>query len=246
MKTQINDLENKINDLVVRINNAEEKLTNNVTTEINSVRDELQQLINQFELLKTNLLLEENSDATITEDDIESMINLIDSYISDCGTKNFSNETFNNGDIDDVELSIDYNCEVELESATIEVDNYFCSNFYFEYDSFIKYVDNAGLDEKGFLVKYLTRELFELISEVINTSVRNIDTSISFNKFEDFECQMDSYKKIEVTEVSVDSEEFCEQFSNEFDFDRTDIEKIIKNFHNLKSEEVSEENNSEE
>ena len=30
MKTQINDLENKINDLVVRINNAEENLTNNV------------------------------------------------------------------------------------------------------------------------------------------------------------------------------------------------------------------------
>ena len=29
MKTQINDLENKINDLVVRMNNAEETLTNN-------------------------------------------------------------------------------------------------------------------------------------------------------------------------------------------------------------------------
>ena len=52
-----------------------------------------------------------------------------------------------------------------------------------------------------------------------------------------------SYGKVA---VSIDSEEFCEQFSNEFDFDRTDIEKIIKNFHNFKSEEVSEENNSEE
>ena len=245
MKTQINDLENKINDLVVRINNAEENLTNNVTTEINSVRDELQQLINQFELLKSQMK-EENSDATITEDDIEAMINLIDSYISDCGTKNFFNETFINRDIDDVELSIGYNCEVELESATIEVDDYFCSNFSFEYDKFIKYVDNAGLDEEGFLVKYLTRELFELISEVINTSVRNIDTSISFNKFEDFECEMDSYKKIDITEVSIDGQEFCEQFTNEFDFDRNEIENIIKNFHNLKSEEVSEENNSEE
>ncbi len=244
MKTQINDLENKINDLVVRINNAEEKLTNNVTTEINSVRDELQQLIKQFELLK-NQMQEENSDATITQDDIESMINLIDSYISDCGTKNFSNENFYGNCIEDVELSIGYNCEVELESATIDVDDYFCSNFSFEYDNFIKYVDNAGLDD-GFLVKYLTRELFELITEIINTSVRNIDTSISFNKFDDFECSMDSYKKIEVTDISIDSQEFCEQFSNEFDFDRGDIENIIKNFHNLKSEEVSEENNSEE
>jgi len=245
MKTQINDLENKINDLVVRINNAEEKLTNNVTTEINSVRDELQQLINQFELLKSQMQ-EENSDATITQDDIESMINLIDSYISDCGTKNFPNENFNGRDIYELELSIGYNCEVELERATIEVDKYFCSNFSFKYDNFIKYVGNAGLDEEGFLVKYLTRELFDLITEIIDTSVRNIDTSISFDKFEDFECEMDSYKKIEVTEVSIDSEEFCEQFSNEFDFDRTDIENIIKNFHNLKSEEVSEENNSEQ
>jgi hypothetical protein len=57
---------------------------------------------------------------------------------------------------------------------------------------------------------------------------------------------MDSYKKIEVTDISIDSQEFCEQFSNEFDFDRNDIENIIKNFHNLKSEEVSEEDNSEE
>jgi len=244
MKKQINDLENKINYLLVRINNAEEKLKNNVTTEINSVRDELQQLINQFELLKSQMQ-EENSDATITQDDIESMMNLIDSYIYTFVIKNFPNENFNGRDIYELELSIGYNCEVELERATIEVDKYFCSNFSFKYDNFIKYVDNAGLDEEGFLVKYFTRELFDLITEIIDTSVRNIDTSISFDKFEHFECEMDSYKKIEVTEVSIDSEEFCEQFSNEFDFDRTDIENIIKKFHNLKSEEVSEENNSE-
>ena len=248
MKTQINDLENKINDLVVRINNAEENLTNNVTTEINSVRDELQQLINQFELLKSQMQ-EENSDATITEDDIESLINLIDSFISDYATNNFGSETFYNRNIDDVELSIGYNCEVELESATIDVDDYFCTNFSCDYDNFIKYVDRAGLDEYGFLVKFITKELFVLITEIIETSVRNIDTSISFNRFEDFECEMDSYKKIEVTEITIDGDEMSTQFTNEFDFDRTDIENIIKNYHNFKSEDDSEDNsddNSEE
>ena len=48
MKTQFQNLENKINDLVVRMNNAEEKLTNNATNEINSLRSELEKLINEF------------------------------------------------------------------------------------------------------------------------------------------------------------------------------------------------------
>ena len=245
MKTQINDLETKIDELVWRMNNAEETLTNNATTEINSLRSELQKLINEFDLLKIKMQ-EENSDATITEDDIESLINLIDSFISDCATNNFGSETFYNGNIDDVELSIGYNCEVELESATIDVDDYFCTNFSCDYDNFIKYVDRAGLDEYGFLVKFITKELFELINEIIETSVRNIDTSICFNRFDDFECEMDSYKKIEVTEITIDGEEMSTQFTNEFDFDRTDIENIIKNYHNFKSEEISEENNSDD
>jgi|LakMenEpi03Aug12_release.lakeMendotaPanAssembly.Ray.scaffolds.fasta_scaffold265814_1 hypothetical protein len=243
MNTQIQNLENKINDLVVRMNNAEETLTTNATTEINALRSELQKLINEFDLLKIKMQ-DENSDATITEDDIESLINLIDSFISDCATNNFSSETFYNRNIDDVELSVNYSCEVELESATIDVDDYFCENFSCDYDDFIKYVDRAGLDEYGFLVKFITRELFELINEIIETSVRNIDTSVSFSRFEDFECEMDSYKKIEVTEITIDGDEMSTQFTNEFDFDRTDIENIIKNYHNFKSEEISEENNS--
>jgi hypothetical protein len=245
MNTQINDLEKKINELVMRMNNAETSLRENATNEIQSLRDELQKLITEFNLLKIKMQ-EGNSDATITEDDIESLINLIDSFISDCATNNFSSETFYNRNIDDVELSIGYNCEVELESATIDVDDYFCENFSCDYDDFIKYVDRAGLDEYGFLVKFITKELFELINEIIETSVRNIDTSISFSRFEDFECEMDSYKKVEVTEITIDGEEMSTQFTNEFDFDRTDIENIIKNYHNFKSEDDSEENNSED
>jgi hypothetical protein len=60
---------------------------------------------------------------------------------------------------------------------------------------------------------------------------------------------MDSYKKIEVTDVTIDSDEFVRVFNDEFDFDRNDIEDIIKNYHNFKSEDDSEDNsddNSEE
>jgi hypothetical protein len=187
--------------------------------------------------------------AVITEEDIEELIDVIDSYITEWGTTEFYSESFSGGDIDDVELSINYSCEVELERATIDVQDYFCSNFTFDYDNFINnYVPNIVKSEywKERLIKLTTQELFKLISETIYQSVKNIDTSISFSRFEDFECEMDSYKKIEVTDVRISSDEFCEQFENEFDFDRDDIENIIKKYYNFKSEENSEEENSEE
>jgi hypothetical protein len=88
----------------------------------------------------------------------------------------------------------------------------------------------------------MSRELFELITEIIDTSVRNIDTSISFSQVDDFECEMDSYKKIEVTEVTIDSDEFRRTFKNDFDYNTSDIEDIIKNYHNFKSEDNSDDN----
>jgi hypothetical protein len=91
----------------------------------------------------------------------------------------------------------------------------------------------------------MTRELFELITEIVDTSVRNIDTTISFTQIEDFECEMDSYKKIEVTDVTIDSDEFRTTFKNEFDYNTSDIEDIIKNYHNFKSEDNSDDNSEE-
>ena len=255
MKTQINDLENKIKDLITRLNETENGLKENAnglkenaTNEINSIRTELQGLINEFYSLKEKMG-NENSDVTITEEDIEELIDAIDSYITEWGTSDFYSESFSGGDIDDVELSINYSCEVELERATIDVQDYFCSNFTFDYDNFINnYVPNIVKSEywKERLIKLTTQELFKLISEIIYQSVTNIDTSISFSRFDDFECEMDSYKKIEVTDVTIDGDEFCGQFNNEFDFDRDDIENIIKNYYNFKSDENSEEENSEE
>ena len=128
MKTQINDLEKKINDLIARVNDTDGTLRENATNEINSIRTELQGLINEFNLLKLEIQ-NENSDVTITEEDIEELIDLIDSYITDWGTSDFYSESFSGGDIDDCELSINYSCEVELERATIDVQDYFCSNF---------------------------------------------------------------------------------------------------------------------
>jgi len=249
MKTQFQNLENKINDLVVRMNNAEETLTNNATNEINSLRSELEKLIYEFDLLKFKMQ-DENSDKTITEEMIDSLVDLIDEFITDCGTEYFPNSSFCNSEIDDVELSINYSCEVELENATIDVSDYFCSHFSFGYERFSQWIDqNRNTEETMKLIKLMNTELFELITEIVDSSVRKIDTSIQFRRFEDFECEMDSYKKIEVTDVTIDSDEFVRVFNDEFDFDRNDIEDIIKNYHNFKSEDDSEDNsddNSEE
>jgi hypothetical protein len=245
MKTQINDLEKKINDLIARVNDTDGTLRENATNEISSIRTELQGLINEFNLLKLEIQ-NENSDVTITEEDIEELIDLIDSYITEWGTSDFYSESFSGSDIDDVELSINYSCEIELERATIDVQDYFCSNFKFDYDNFINnYVPNIVKEQcnKERIIFLTTQELFKLISEIIYQSVTNIDTSISFTRFDGFECELDSYKKIEVTDVTIDGDEFCEQFKNEFDFDRDDIENIIKNYYNFKSDENSEENN---
>jgi hypothetical protein len=181
---------------------------------------------------------------------IDSLIDLIDAFITDCGTEYFRTETFSGRDIDDYDLSINYSCEVEIENATIDIGDYFCSNFSFEYDRFIQWInDFRNTDETNQLAKLMSRELFELITEIVDTSVRNIDTSITFSEFDDFECEMDSYKKIEITEITIDSDEFRSTFKNDFDYDKSDIENIIKNYHNFKSEDDSEghsEGNSEE
>ena len=174
-------------------------------------------------------------------------LDLIDDFITDCGTEYFRNETFSGSDIDDYDLTLNYSCEVELENATIDINDYFCSNFSFEYDRFIQWInDFRNTEETMKLSNLMSRELFELITEIIDTSVRNIDTSISFSQVDDFECEMDSYKKIEVTDVTIDSDEFRRTFKNDFDYNTSDIEDIIKNYHNFKSEEVSEDNSDDD
>jgi hypothetical protein len=237
MKTEIQNLENKINELVLRMNNAEETLTTNATNEINSMRSELEKLINEFDLLKIKLI-DENSDEKIKEEDIEDIVSLIDEFINNFGTNNFSNQTFSSREIEDVELSINYNCEVELENATIDVEDYFCGNFSFDYDEFVQFVRESDNNNKLNLLKFIPRELFDLIEKVIDKSVRDIDTTISFRRFNDFECEMDSYnKKINVVEITIDSDEFINEFNEEFDFNRNDIAEIIQSYHNFQSEE---------
>jgi len=255
MKAQFDNLENKINELVMRMNNAEESLKENATNEINSMRSDLEKLINEFDLLKIKMQ-ELNSDTKITEDDIEAIIRLIDDFITDYSTNDFRSESFSGSEIEDVTLSINWDSEVALDEATIEVGNYFVSNFNFDYDDFCNWTQttaNSRNQEQVELLKFLPRELFELITEIVDKSVRDIDTTINFRQFSDFECELDSYKKIEVTDVTINSDEFIEHFESNFDFDSNDIENTIKSFHNFKedsdddnSDENSDENNSEE
>jgi hypothetical protein len=231
------------------MNNAEKSLTENATTEINSMRSDLEKLINEFDLLKIKMR-EENSDEKITEENIEAIIRLIDDFITDYSTNGFRDETFSGREIDDVSLSVNYSCEVELDGATIEVDSYFVHNFNFYYDEFCNWIKNTKGEEENELLKFIPFELFELITEIVDKSVRDIDTSITFRKFENFECEMDSYRTIQVTEVTIRYDEFIDHFESNFDFDSNDIENTIKEFYNFKEEESdednSDENNSEE
>lgn len=233
MITEIKVLENKINDLVVRMNNAE--LTNNATNEINSLRSELEKLINEFDLLKIKMQ-DENSDVTITQEMIDSLIKLIDDFITNECIDDFNNATFDDRQIENVELSVDWNNNLSLEKASVEVFDYFTSSFCFDYEDFTKFIEIMNSREKSNLIKFISRELFELISEIIHKSIKDIETEITFENFNDFECELSYDKTINVTEVIIDSSQFINHFEKHFDFNRTDIEDIIKNYHNFKSE----------
>ena len=238
MNTEIQNLENKINDLVVRMNNAE--LTNNATNEINCLRSELEKLINEFDLLKIKMQDEISdekiSDESINEKVIESLISLIDDFITNECIDDFNNATFDDRQIENVELSVDWNNNLSLEKASVEVFDYFTSSFCFDYEDFTKFIEIMNSREKSNLIKFISRELFELISEIIHKSIKDIETEITFENFNDFECELSYDKTINVTEVIIDSFQFISHFEKHFDFNRTDIEDIIKNYHNFKSE----------
>jgi cob(I)alamin adenosyltransferase len=217
-------------------------LTTNATNEINSIRSELEQLINEFELLKIKMQ-QENSDEKIDEEKIDAIISLIDDFITNHSLNDFRKETFSSREINNFQLSINWDCEVQLEEANIEVGSYFCNNFVFDFNVFCNWTQtnaNSKNQEQVALLKFIPRELFDLISDIVNKSVRDIDTRINITNFDDFECEMDSYKKIDVTDITIESDVFVDHFEENFDFDRNDIENIIKNYHNFKSEEISE------
>ena len=244
MNTQINDLETKINELVMRMNNAETSLKENATNEINSLRNELNDLINQFGELKIQML-SENSDEKLTEEIIEDLVRLIDSFIKETGKRYFRDETFSSSDIDDYDLRINYSCEVEIEQATINIRDFFTRNFSFKFEDFINYVDKAGMDEYQQLTKYLPEELFNLMVDVVEQSVYEIDTSPTFDNIEDFECELMYSKKLEVTDITIVSYDLKEKFDDEFQFPEDDINSIIKAYHNF-SDTYSSDDNSDE
>ena len=244
MNTQIFNLETKINELVMRMNNAETSLKENATNEINSLRNELNDLINQFDELKIQML-SENSDEKLTEEIIEDLVRLIDSFVEEKGKRYFRDESFTSNQIDNCDLRINYSCEIEIESATINVGDYFCKNFSFKFEDFINYVDKAGLDEYQQLIKYLPEELFNLMVDIIEQSVSDVDNSPTFYNVEDFECEIMYSKKLEVTDITIQSSELQEKFDDEFEFPEGDIYTIIKSYHNF-SDTYSSDDNSDD
>lgn len=248
MNTRINNLELKINDLLMRMNDAEEtnKNFNHLTgEEMNEINNELKKLKIEFDSLKIKIISENSDEQKITKEIIDDLITLIEDFINNRGKKKFQEKSFCGKDIENYDLRVNYSCEIEIEKATINVGDYFLSRFLFRHDDFIKYVDDAGLDEYKQLIKYLPEELFDLIYEIIEQSVKDVDTSPSFNEVDNFDCELCYNKKVEITDITIDYSEMCEAFDNEFQFPEDDIRSTIRLYHNF-SETYSSEDDSEE
>lgn len=230
MNTEIKNLEAKINELEMRINNAQDN---------DNLKLDLNNLINEFKELKTKIL---NEETTIDSEKIEDLSEIISQYITECASKKFRNETYSQYDIDNVEFWVNYDSEIELESATINIKDYFQEYVIFNYDQFKRFLnENSKYTEtQKQVIELIPTELFQLISEIIFKSVDEIDTNISFDNFEDFECDL-CYKRIEVTSVDISSYEFEKKFFDDFDYDSKYIEDIIKLYHNLEEEKEEEE-----
>jgi hypothetical protein len=236
MNTQIFNLETKINELVMRMNNAQTSLTSlkeNDNNEMFNLRNELNVLVKEFERLKIEMLSNKSDEHKISIEVIEDLIRLIEDYISARGKHYFRNETFTSSEIDDFSLRVNYSQEIEIEQATINVGDYFTRNFNFKFEDFINYVDKAGLDEYKQLIKYLPEELFNIISEIVEASVQDVDNSPTFSSVDDFECELMYSKKIDITDITIDSNELSSVFNNEFDFPEDDIDVAIKQYHNF-------------
>lgn len=251
MNTEIQNLEQKIDALVMRMNNAEDVLNENATKEINLLRTDLQKLIDEFDLMKSKMQ-SNNSEQKISREDIEKLADLIVSYGVDGTTNEFSGETFT--DIDDCKFSINYDSIVDLDYATINVHSYFCDNVDFTIEGLTDYIKVSGQNNE-YLLKYISKELFDLVYDIFDDSVRDINTTITFNRIDDFECDFQSYdKRLELTEVTINADDLIESFTEDIEFEVDAIMGAIASLHNVNleaddeddSEDDSEENNSEE
>jgi hypothetical protein len=239
MNTQIKDLEKKIEELQLRSDKLTELFSND-SSEINSLKNDLAEVVKQLELIKKNSESKDD-DLKLTIEEANELASLIDSFISQ---KCFNSSYFTHNDVDDVELTINYDLEIELESATIDVENYFIENFSFDKDSLLKFCSEHGHGVFAGLSKYITDGLFDIISEALDVEVKSVDTSVTIRRFDDFELELDSYKRLSVYEVRVQGDELEEHFFNEFNFEESDLQTLIYNYFNLSEEE--EENSDEE
>ena len=229
MNTEIKNLEAKINELEMRINNAQDN---------DNLKLDLNNLINEFKELKTKIL---NEETTIDSQTIEDLAETLGDYITDYSTKNFRSKSYSQYNIDDVELSVTYDSEIELQTATININEYFMESFIFNYDQFKRFLnDSKYKDTQIQVIQLIPIELFTSISEVIYKSVDEIHTRITFDNFDDFYCELYE-KRIEITSVDIDSDELERKFFDDFDYSSKDIEDIIKSFYDFKEEKEEEE-----
>jgi hypothetical protein len=241
MNTQIKDLEQKIEELHLRSDKLTELFSID-SSEINSFKTDLADVVKQLELIKKNFESKDD-DLKLTIEDANHLASIIDTFIKNhC----FDACYLTSNDADDVELSVNYDLEIELESATINVEDYFINNFSFDRDSLLTFVQHYSGGIFSELSKYITERLFNIISDAVDVEVRAVDTSVRFSRFDDFEVELSYSKKLEVTEVRVQGDELEEHFYNEFNLDESDIQSLIYTQFNLSDEDETEDSDEEE
>jgi hypothetical protein len=241
MNTQIKDLEKKIEELQLRSDKLTELFSID-SSEINSFKTDLADVVKQLELIKKNCESKDD-DLKLTIEDANQLASLIDSFIcNQC----FDASYLTSNDANDIELSINYDLELCLENATINVEDYFINNFSFDRDSLSKFILNYSGGIFAELNKYITERLFDIISDAVDVELKAVDTSVRVSRFDDFEVELSYSKTLEVTEVRVDGEELEEHFFNEFNLDESDIQSLIYDCYNLSEEDETEDSDEED
>jgi len=240
MNSQLENLEVEIENLTNRLDDATKIVAEEV---ISLIREELNKLKDEVADLKKDEvadLKKDEKNIAITIEDIDKIKELFLVYLDkDC--ENFKTNSYSSYKIQNYEMSISYDNEIELNNATVDIGDYWQNCFNINFSSFVEYIINNGDNEAMQLqIKYLSYELFDLLREVVMKNIEDMSTVIEFNEFYDFEVELDSYKKLEITEITISSDEFESVFNYNFDADDLDIENVIKNFYNYIDEDTEE------
>lgn len=236
LEKQMNDLSQKLGELELRS-----------SQDVKNCNDEMNCLKLEFELIKKEFIeFKESVVKNIDKEnyvvigiDIETILNMFEKYW-DSGIvgDSFSYMDFDGYQIKDSDFRIEYGNEINLESATINLGNYYIDNYPFTYETFSKFVvDSYSEYSHEFkLLQYIKSDLFDTINSNILDVVRNFETN-------DFVCDDDCYceislsdKSIELESITINDSQFLDFWNSNFDYSQDEIREFISAYFNIPNE----------